>query len=171
MKKIILLSILSFGVIIVSNAQQYGWKDISANMPELKIFNDVMFIGDEGWIAGDDKVYYTSDGGENFTILVPPHSGVGIVNSVFAKNANEIYIFNNSGEFVKSNDGGETWHSVSDGLESPWPHHMVERFLQVEDELLAVLSNGELWCALVETFAWQRTLPQVEDVRSVVVPA
>ncbi len=75
------------------------------------------------------------------------------------------------GRIEGSRDGGETWHPASDGLESPWPHHMVERFVQVEDELLAVLSNGELWSALLETLAWQRILPQVKGVRSVVISA
>jgi len=81
MKKIVLLSILSYGVILVSYSQQFGWKDISANVPEFegytypRIFTDVFFISDEeGWIttstsggASDSSyILHTTNGGETF---------------------------------------------------------------------------------------------------------
>jgi hypothetical protein len=46
---------------------------------------------------------------------------------------------------------------------------MVERFLQVGDELMGVLSNGELIAADLESLEWQRVLPGVKDVTSVAV--
>jgi hypothetical protein len=44
---------------------------------------------------------------------------------------------------------------------------MVERFAQVGDELLAVLSNGNLLIAPLLTLEWQRVLPTVSDVTAV----
>jgi hypothetical protein len=41
---------------------------------------------------------------------------------------------------------------------------MVERFAQVEGELLAVLSNGELWAAALNELLWRRVLPELEHV-------
>lgn len=43
---------------------------------------------------------------------------------------------------------------------------MVERFAQAGDELLAVLSNGELLAARVETLEWRRALPELEGVNA-----
>jgi hypothetical protein len=53
------------------------------------------------------------------------------------------------------------------GLQALWPRHMVERFVQVEDELLAVLSNGQLLAAPLETLVWRPLLPAVQGVRAV----
>jgi photosystem II stability/assembly factor-like uncharacterized protein len=72
-----------------------------------------------------------------------------------------------NGRVEQSRDGGRTWQLASSGLETPWPRHMVERFLQVGDELLAVLSNGELIAADFESHEWQRVLPEVKDVTAV----
>jgi hypothetical protein len=44
---------------------------------------------------------------------------------------------------------------------------MVERFSQVGDNLLAVLSNGELLVTSLEPLNWQRLLPEVRDVMAV----
>ncbi len=49
-----------------------------------------------------------------------------------------------NGRIEESVDGGRFWGDASQGLDTPWRDHMVERFLQVDGELLAVLSNGEL---------------------------
>jgi hypothetical protein len=46
---------------------------------------------------------------------------------------------------------------------------MVERFAQVGDELLAVLSNGELIAAPLASLEWKRVLPDVEDVAAAAV--
>ena len=69
-----------------------------------------------------------------------------------------------NGRIEESDDGGQTWRAASAGLSVPWPHHLVERFAQVEDDLLAVLSDGELWTAPLASLAWRRLLPQVRDV-------
>jgi photosystem II stability/assembly factor-like uncharacterized protein len=73
------------------------------------------------------------------------------------------------GRIEASTDGGETWHLASDGLDVPWPRHMVERLAQAGNELLAVLSNGELLSSSLKTLHWQKILPDAGHIRSVSV--
>jgi hypothetical protein len=42
---------------------------------------------------------------------------------------------------------------------------MVERFTQVGDDILAVLSNGELWISGLDEIGWRGILPEVRDVK------
>jgi hypothetical protein len=44
---------------------------------------------------------------------------------------------------------------------------MVERFSQVGDCLLAVLSNGDLLVTSIDQWEWQPVLPEVRDVKAV----
>lgn len=73
-----------------------------------------------------------------------------------------------NGRIEQSLDGGCTWQLASSGLETPWPRHMVERFLQGGDELLAVLSNGELYAADLSTLAWYPILADEVGISAVV---
>jgi photosystem II stability/assembly factor-like uncharacterized protein len=73
------------------------------------------------------------------------------------------------GRIEASTDGGETWRAASGGLDVPWPSHMVERFVQAQDQLLAVLSNGELLVSSLQARRWHRVLPDAGRVRSVAV--
>jgi photosystem II stability/assembly factor-like uncharacterized protein len=72
-----------------------------------------------------------------------------------------------NGRIERTRDGGRTWALASEGLGVPWSRHMVERFLQAGDELLAVLSNGELLAAPLEMLAWRRIRAKVQGVRAV----
>ena len=78
---------------------------------------------------------------------------------------------NREGRIEESLDGGQTWRSASAGLEVPWPRHMVERFLQVDSELLAVLSNGQLLAAPLDTLAWRRIMAGVPGIEAVAIMA
>jgi hypothetical protein len=71
-----------------------------------------------------------------------------------------------NGRIEETRDGGITWSLASKGLDLPWRTQMVERFTQVGDELLAVLSNGELWISSIDQIAWRRILPEVRDVKA-----
>jgi photosystem II stability/assembly factor-like uncharacterized protein len=71
------------------------------------------------------------------------------------------------GGFYMTRDGGKTWQVTSDGLQVPWRRHMVERFEQVGDELLAVLSNGELLVAPLASLQWKHLLTELDDVNAV----
>lgn len=76
-----------------------------------------------------------------------------------------------SGRIEETWDDGRTWLPASTGLAAPWPHHMVERFLAAGDELLAVLSNGELIAAsrTGQPLAWQQILPGAGEVLAAAV--
>ena len=50
-----------------------------------------------------------------------------------------------------------------------WPRHMVERFLQADYELLAMLSNGKLLATPLTTLQWRRVLAETGRVRAVAV--
>jgi photosystem II stability/assembly factor-like uncharacterized protein len=74
-----------------------------------------------------------------------------------------------SGRIEESLNGGASWHGAAEGLSTPWPHHMVERMLQVDDELLAVLSNGHVIATDLAYRAWRRILPERSDVVALAV--
>jgi len=71
-----------------------------------------------------------------------------------------------NGRIEESLDGGREWHAVSHNLNAPWPRHMVERFFQAGDELLAVLSDGEVLITPLENQTWRHALSEVRDVRA-----
>lgn len=71
------------------------------------------------------------------------------------------------GRIEQTLDGGRSWTLASAGLQMPWKNTMVERFVQNGDELLAVLSNGELLAAALQDLAWQKILPEIKDVSAV----
>lgn len=72
-----------------------------------------------------------------------------------------------NGQIVETLDGGDAWQVIMDGLPPSMPDYMVEQFVQMDDELLAVLSNGELVVAPLDTFAWRTVLAAVHGVRAV----
>lgn len=72
-----------------------------------------------------------------------------------------------NGRIEESRDGGQTWSPASSGLQVPWRRGMVERFHQAGDELLAVLSNGEVLIAPLATLAWKRIAPQSGHVNAI----
>jgi hypothetical protein len=73
------------------------------------------------------------------------------------------------GRIEETRDGGRTWAPAATGLKTPWRSHMVERFTQCDEELLAVLSNGQLIAASLSTLNWRRILPEIKDVNAVAV--
>jgi hypothetical protein len=72
-----------------------------------------------------------------------------------------------NGRIEESRDGGRSWQKASNGLDVPWRRAMVERFLQVDEVLLAVLSNGQLIAAPIATLEWRRILPDVPGITAV----
>jgi hypothetical protein len=68
------------------------------------------------------------------------------------------------GRIEESRDGGRSWTLAAGGLDVPWPEHMVEHFTPAGDELLAVLTNGELLAAGLGRWQWRRLLPEAGHV-------
>ena len=72
-----------------------------------------------------------------------------------------------NGRIEESQDGGESWSPASNGLKVPWRRGMVERFFQADNELFAILSNGQLFSAFLSTLGWQRILPNITGVNAI----
>jgi hypothetical protein len=116
-------------------------------------------------------LYVSEDGGESFTELYdcycravwvdaddPAHLIFGPADGV-----------DSNGRIEETTDGGEAWKDASEGLQVPWPRHMVGRFAQMGDELMAVLSNGEAVAAPLETLRWRRVLEHQEGIAALSV--
>ena len=113
--------------------------------------------------------YKSADGGATWACLYD-----GYVRAVWVDPADPDHLLlgpadgvDARGRIEQSRDGGQTWLPASTGLSTPWRRHMVERFLQVNDHLLAVLSNGQLLSAPLVTLEWKQILPEVKGVRAV----
>lgn len=118
--------------------------------------------------------YSSADGGQSWKALVrqcycramwmDPHNPARILLG-FADGVDR------NGRIDLSQDGGQSWQPASNGLQVPWPRHMVERFTQVGSYLLAVLSNGELIQAEIgpvhQVWNWQPILEELKDIQAV----
>jgi photosystem II stability/assembly factor-like uncharacterized protein len=71
-----------------------------------------------------------------------------------------------NGRIEASFDGGGTWQPASEGMAVPWPGHMVERFFRAGQNLIAILSNGELWLKPLEGSRWQHVLPHLDSIKA-----
>jgi photosystem II stability/assembly factor-like uncharacterized protein len=113
-------------------------------------------------------LYRSDDGGTTWQCLYPCYCRAAWVNP--ADPAHIVFGpadgVSKQGRIEETADGGQTWHLASDGLDVPWPSHMVERFAQTRGELLAVLSNGELLSSPLQTLHWRQILPDAGLVRS-----
>jgi photosystem II stability/assembly factor-like uncharacterized protein len=76
-----------------------------------------------------------------------------------------------NGRIEETRDGGATWQPASAGLKAPWRRHMVERFAPAASELLAVLSNGQVFSAPLGALEWRPALREVPDVRALAYAA
>jgi len=72
-----------------------------------------------------------------------------------------------NGRIEESQDGGQSWSLASNGLKVPWRRGMVERFFQADDELFAILSNGQLLSTTLSTLEWHHILPDITDVNAI----
>lgn len=118
--------------------------------------------------------FYTSaDGGVRWTYR---YDGYCYVRAVWVDPADPEHIIlgpadevQQNGRIEESHDGGKSWQPASAGLDTPWERSMVERFYQVGDSLLAVLSNGHLLSAPLSNLVWQRVLPELANVKALAV--
>jgi photosystem II stability/assembly factor-like uncharacterized protein len=67
------------------------------------------------------------------------------------------------GSIARSLDGGKNWESASNGLDDPWPGKMIERFLLVAGEFLALRSDGLVFSASAGEWQWEHILPEVDQ--------
>jgi hypothetical protein len=70
------------------------------------------------------------------------------------------------GRIEETRDSGQNWKAAAHGLDIPWPRHMVEQFVQVQDILIGVLSNGEVIATPLDTLHWRTILPKIKNARA-----
>lgn len=121
------------------------------------------------WAATGGGLFYSSDGGETWENLyrcycrdvwVDPHDAAHVI---FGP-ADGV---DRRGRIEESHDGGRSWQLASAGLDVPWARHMVERLVQVGEDLMAVLSNGQLATASLSDLEWRVALSDAGWVRDV----
>jgi photosystem II stability/assembly factor-like uncharacterized protein len=145
-------------------------------LPEGFIHADVHFVhvhpssSDQVFAPTGGGLYYSTDGGESWVQLHPAYC-----RAVWADptRARRLVLGpadgpDRNGRIVRSINGGDTWEKAMDGLAQHWPDYMVSSFVQVDDELLAVLSNGEMIAAPLSSLGWRTILAKVHQVRAVV---
>jgi photosystem II stability/assembly factor-like uncharacterized protein len=146
-----------------------------AALPEAYVHPDVHsvevhpFSADQVFAATGGGLFYSSDGGSSWTRIRSRYCRAVWVDPVrpahlIAGPADSVDMY---GRIEESINGGETWEQLDSGLASPWPNHMVERFLQVDNDLMAVLSNGELLSTSLDTLTWRTILAPVFEARAV----
>ena len=109
MKKLLLISAITFGILSSSFAQQ--WVDISDRIPgESQSLYDIHFVShDTGWITSlsNPVIYYTTDAARTF--VSQDNEYETDILAIFMLNANEGYAGGNSGIVYKTINIGEDW--------------------------------------------------------------
>lgn len=113
--------------------------------------------------------YRSTDGGETWTLLYDCYCRAVWIDPLDPQRmilgpADGV---DRNGRVEMTLDGGRTWTPAAQGLKVPWPNTMVERFVQLGDELLAVLSNGQLFVAPFANLEWRRILDEINHVAAV----
>jgi photosystem II stability/assembly factor-like uncharacterized protein len=95
-------------------AQQFGWVNISNNLPNSTgtvTLPDMYWINvNEGWICSgiNGEIYHTTDGGQTFTIQTTQY----YTNAIHMLNYNEGYAGGLNGRVYRTTDGGITWNAL-----------------------------------------------------------
>ena len=156
------------------SGETWGYTDVPAS-PDNRIHPDVHSIeshpGPDNLVASPTGggFYYSDDGGMSWENRYPN----SYCRALWWDPEDEDHMLLGSADWVDRNgrieetrDRGLTWRLAPTGLEVPWGMYMVERFSQAGDDLLAVLSNGEVWISPLEKIEWRRILPEVRDVKA-----
>ena len=116
MKKSMLILLTVFSLTTITHGQNYGWTDISANIPDTLNYDlwglsDVYFVSEnEGWISvsSDAIILHTTDGGETFEIQTTQFA----TEAIYMINENEGYAGGANGRVYRTTDGGENWPAI-----------------------------------------------------------
>lgn len=114
-------------------------------------------------LGPDDGIVIAEGGGPEWCILRRGLNGRKVTSAVSRQG---VILAGTTDGVFRSDDDGRTWRLASDGLVVPWPSHLVERFVQLGSQLLAVLSNGQLLSAPLESLAWRPILAKVQGVNT-----
>jgi photosystem II stability/assembly factor-like uncharacterized protein len=86
-----------------------GWKKIT--MPELS-YNDIFFINNNtGYVAGDNNIFRSTDGGNNWQKVYQASSG--LVNIAMGSESNIVFTGASNNKIIFTKNGGASFDSVS----------------------------------------------------------
>ena len=115
-------------------------------------------------------LYRSSNGGKTFERI----NDFGYTRAVWANPDDPDHLIlgpargvGREGTVQETRDGGETWRERTDGLTTPWPRAMVDRFTQIGDELFMVVSNGDVYRASLHDLRWRPFAPEIEGVNAI----
>ncbi len=100
-------------IVLSASSQQYGWVDISDNIPGEPDLSDVFFVSDDvGWITSSShaEIYHTTDGGVTFTVQTTP---LGATNAVHMLDESNGFSGGDGGWIYKTTDGGQNWEILA----------------------------------------------------------
>ncbi|MCB2207903.1 MAG: T9SS type A sorting domain-containing protein [Bacteroidetes bacterium] len=116
MKKYFFLLTFALCFVTFSFSQEYGWIDLSDNLPDNAFpITDIFFLNEnEGWVTASsvNEIYHTTDGGLTFetqTTLQPSQT-------IYMLNELEGFAGGQSGAVHHTSDGGETWSLINNFL-------------------------------------------------------
>ena len=153
--------------------------DPQASIPEGYLHTDVHSVAvhpsSSDWVVAPTGggLYRSQDGGANWEHLYDCYCRAAWLDPDDAAHM----IFgpadgvDERGRIEETFDGGATWRPANEGTAASWLNHMVERLIQWDDTLLAVLSNGHMLATDLSEIVWQRVLPEIDDARALAVPS
>lgn len=124
---------------------------------------------DRVFAATAEGLYSSHDGGRTWTLT---HAGA-YCRAVWVDPEDAAHLVlgpadgvERNGRIEETRDGGASWTDASSGLEAPWREAVVERFVDVGDELLAITSHGTVYAAPRASLHWQQILRGVGHVNA-----
>ena len=150
---------------------------VSGPLPDAHIHPDVHSVvihpssEDQVFAPTGGGLYYSANGGRSWDRLHDNYCRAVWVDPL--RPAHLILGFadgpDRNGRIAESWNGGSSWLPVEEGLPVPMRDHMVERLVPIGDEILALLSNGQILIASLEGLAWRPILAPAFGARDVAV--
>lgn len=148
---------------------------VSGPLPEAHIHPDVHSVtihpssADQVFAPTGGGLYYSTNGGRTWDRLHDAYCRAVWVDA--RRPAHLILGFadgpDRNGRMAESWNGGASWQSIEGGLPVPMRDHMVERLVPLGDELLALLSNGQILIASLDGLGWRSILASTFGARDV----
>lgn len=89
------------------------WVKLKITGNSYEYFSDLSLINSTtGWVVGNNKIYYTSSGGINWTAQF---SGGNTISAVHATSTSTAWAVGYSGQVLKTTNGGASWSNVNVG--------------------------------------------------------